>query len=56
MVYTKGVQDRKAERERKKKVRELIQGGQEVPAELLIPIIDREKEWKEAQRIREEEA
>ena len=46
MVYSQGVQDRRAERERKKRVKELVQGGQEVPSELLVPIIDREAVWK----------
>jgi hypothetical protein len=54
MKYTEGVMDRKAERERKKRVRELIQGGQDVPIELQVPIIDREKEWKEASQLQEE--
>jgi hypothetical protein len=49
MVHDQGVEDRKAEKERKKRVRELA--GQEVPPELLIPILDREKEWKEARQI-----
>jgi hypothetical protein len=54
MKYIEGVIDRKAERERKKRVRELIQGGQEVPIELQVLIIDREKEWKEASQLQEE--
>ena len=60
IVYSQGVQDRRAKRERKKRVKELAQGGQEVPSELLVPIIDREAVWKEeaqltAQLAQEEE-
>jgi hypothetical protein len=51
MVHDQGIEDRKAEKERKKRVRELAQEGQEVPPELLIPILDREKEWKQARQI-----
>ena len=43
----KGVEDRKAERERKKRIKELAKEGQEVPSKLLILIIDREAVWKE---------
>jgi hypothetical protein len=54
MVYRQGVEDRKAEKERKKRVRDLAQEGQEgqdVPPELLIPILDKEKQWKETRQI-----
>jgi hypothetical protein len=51
MLHDQGVADRKAEKERKKRARELAQAGQEVPPELLIPILDREKEWIEARQI-----
>ena len=43
MVHSQGLEDRKAEKARSKRVKELIQDGQEVPPELLICIIDREK-------------
>ena len=51
MVHTQGLEDRKAERERKKRVKELVLGGYNVSPELLIPILDREKEWIEARQI-----
>jgi hypothetical protein len=51
MVHNQGLEDRKAEKERKKRVRDLALEGQEVPPELLIPILDREKEWIEARQI-----
>jgi hypothetical protein len=51
MVYRQGVEDRKAERERKKRIRELEKGGQEVPAKLYIPIIDKEAVWKEETQL-----
>ena len=44
-VHADGVLDRRAERARQKSVRELIQEGQEVPLELQVPVIDREKVW-----------
>lgn len=48
-MYRKGVEDRKAERERKKLVKDLETKGEPVPEELMMPIEDREKVWKEAQ-------
>jgi hypothetical protein len=47
IVFIQGVEDRKAERERKKRIKELAKEGQEVPSKLLILIIDREAVWKE---------
>jgi hypothetical protein len=58
-MHAKGVLDRRAERVRLKRVRELFQEGQEVPPELQVPIEDREKVWlgeraeREAQLARE---
>jgi hypothetical protein len=40
MVQDQGVEDRKAEKERKKRVRELQLAGQEEPPDLLICILD----------------
>lgn len=48
-VYRQGVEDRKAERARKKQVRDLQKGNQEVPIELQAPIVDREQVWKDAE-------
>jgi hypothetical protein len=51
MVHNQGLEDRKDEKERRKRVKELEQEGQEVPPELRVPILDREKEWIEARAI-----
>ena len=51
MVHEQGVTDRRAEKGRRRRVKELKQEGQEVPLELLIPIIDREQEWKEQAQL-----
>ena len=56
MVHSQGLEDRKAEKARSKRVKELIQDGQEVPPELLICIIDREKVQLEARQLQEEQA
>jgi hypothetical protein len=48
-MYQQGVQDRKEERERKKKIKDLTAASEEVPNELLVPIPDREKAWQASQ-------
>lgn len=58
-MYRQGVRDRKGERERKRKIKDLTAAGQEIPDSLLVPIPDREKAWKasqeEAKRVAEEQ-
>lgn len=43
-LHRAGIDARKAERERKKAVQQLIKAGEEVPEEMLVPILDPEKE------------
>jgi len=48
-MYRQGVQDRKEERERKKKIKDLTAASHEVPNELLVLIPDRERAWQASQ-------
>jgi hypothetical protein len=48
--YQQGVEARKLEKERKKKVKELAAAKQDIPLKLLVPILDLEKIWLAKQK------